>query len=92
MSFSKAARQGLVLSTMILLASCSSSPMRLVRPNLPAPPPTFGKPVDLPSAHKGMSVKRFALQNRAAAIQANNRLENDAAFYSDVFREFGNQE
>jgi hypothetical protein len=39
-----------------------------------------------------MSVKRFALQNRAAAIQANNRLENDAAFYSDVFREFGNQE
>jgi hypothetical protein len=92
MSFSKAARQGLVLSTMILLASCSSSTSRLVRPNLPAPPPTFGKPVDLPSAHKGMSVKRFALENRAAAIQANNRLENDAAFYSDVFREFGNQE
>lgn len=66
--------------------------MRLVRPNLPAPPPTFGKPVDLPSAHNGMSVKRFALENRAAAIQANNRLENDAEFYNDVFREFSNQE
>jgi len=92
MSFSKAARRGLVLSTMILLASCNSSATRLARPNLPVPPPTFGKPVNLPSAHKGMSVKRFALENRAAAIQANNRLENDAEFYNDVFREFSDQE
>jgi hypothetical protein len=33
-------------------------------------------------------LRTFAYQNRAAAKQANIRLENDAAFYDDVRREF----
>lgn len=34
-------------------------------------------------------MRTFALENRAAAIAANRRLEADAAFYDDVRREFG---
>ena len=49
----------------------------------------FGKPVDLPPVKKGESVKVFALKNRAAAIEANRRLENDATFYDDVLALFG---
>ena len=72
------------------LASCSSYQTPLVeRPRLPAPPAEFGKPVDLPPVKKGESIKVFALKNRAAAIEANNRLSNDAAFYDDVLRMFG---
>lgn len=52
-------------------------------------PEKFGRPVDLPPVKKGESVKVFALKNRAAAIEANNRLSNDAAFYYDVLRMFG---
>lgn len=41
----------------------------------------------------GGSLKKFALENRAALHRANRRLENDRAFYEDVRREFGaNQE
>jgi hypothetical protein len=46
----------------------------------------------LPAPAKGKSVRTFALENRAAAHQANRRLENDRAFYEDVRREFGSQE
>lgn len=59
------------------------------RPKLPVAPSAFGKPVALPAPTHGKSVKTFALENRAAAIQANRRLESDAAFYEDVRREFG---
>ena len=52
-------------------------------------PEKFGRPVDLPPVKKGESVKVFALKNRAAVIEANNRLSNDAAFYYDVLRLFG---
>jgi hypothetical protein len=31
---------------------------------------------------------KFALENRAAAIEANNRLINDSAFYDDVLNIF----
>jgi hypothetical protein len=34
----------------------------------------------------------FALENRAAAITANKRLENDASFYNSVLEQFGLQE
>ena len=79
-----------VLLTTIFLASCASSrPPVVERPRLPAMPEKFGRPVDLPPVKKGESVKVFALKNRAAAIEANNRLSNDAAFYYDVLRMFG---
>jgi hypothetical protein len=56
---------------------------------LPDPPNLFGKPVDLPVATKGKSVRTFALQNRAGLIEANQRLSNDDAFYRDVREGFG---
>jgi len=43
----------------------------------------------LPSPSKGKSIRTFALENRAAAITANRRLEADADFYENVQREFG---
>jgi hypothetical protein len=64
----------------------------LERPRLPAAPAEFGKPIALPDATRGKSLRVFALENRAAASLANRRLENDAAFYEDVRREFGAKE
>jgi len=55
---------------------------------LPAPPENFGKPVPLPKPKVGEGMKTFALKNRAAAIEANNRLENDRTFYDDVLEMF----
>ena len=82
--------RGIALLTTISLASCNSyRPPLVERPRLPAPPVGFGKPVDLPPVKKGESVKVFALKNRAAAIEANRRLENDATFYDDVLALFG---
>ncbi len=78
--------------TGILSASCASStPPLVARPNLPAPPADLGKPVPLPAPTPGKSLKTFSLENRAAAHQANRRLENDRAFYHDVHREYGVQ-
>jgi hypothetical protein len=44
----------------------------------------FAKPVPMPDVKVGESVKTFALKNRAALVEANNRLKNDGAFYQDV--------
>ena len=75
--------------TTISLTSCSASiPPLIEKPKLPDAPEDFGKPVELPGAKKGTSVKVFGLQNRAAAIEANQRLQNDAAFYKDVVKDF----
>lgn len=73
----------------LLLGSCASRPGDLIRPRLPDPPSKFGEPVELPVPQKGKSVKTFALQNRLGLIEANQRLENDHAFYEDVRRGFG---
>lgn len=79
----------LVGLTTISLASCSASmPPLIEKPKLPDAPEGFGKPVELPGAKKGASIRVFSLQNRAAAIEANKRLENDAAFYNDVVKDF----
>jgi hypothetical protein len=74
-----------------LLASCATStPAPVIeRPRLPTPPSEFGAPVALPQARTGDDVKVFALENRKAAIIANRRLADDAAFYADVRRGYG---
>lgn len=78
---------------MISLAACAGSTTAVMeRPRLRAACAEFGKPVALPEAQTGKSLRAFALENRAAAIQANHRLESDAAFYEDVRREFGAKE
>ncbi len=83
-------RLALVSSMAILLTGCANStPPVIERPRLPAAPAEFGKPVDLPAVTKGASLRVFALENRAAAAQANRRLEADAAFYESVRNEFG---
>lgn len=74
---------------MISLAGCAGSTPALERARLPDAPAHFGKPVDLPGAVKGKSLRVFAAENRAALHTANQRLEDDAAFYGDVQREFG---
>lgn len=86
---SRASLALLAASTALSLGACAGSTPRLERAHLPAAPVAFGKPVPLPEARIGKSLRVFALENRAAAIQANARLEADAAFYEDVQREFG---
>jgi hypothetical protein len=74
-----------------LLAGCATSTPApvLERPRLPAPPTDFGKAVTLPAARAGGDLKVFALENRKAALLANRRLADDADFYADVRRGFG---
>jgi hypothetical protein len=76
------------LLTASFLGSCAASTPLVDRPNLPVAPSNFGKPVALPVARPGGSIKKFALENRAAAIEANNRLVNDGAFYDSVLKSF----
>lgn len=61
---------------------------QIERPRLPDAPANFGAPVALPQASAGKGLEVFALENRAAAAEANRRLSGDAAFYGDVRREF----
>jgi hypothetical protein len=56
---------------------------------LPPAPNDFGAPVALPKAKAGDDLKVFAIENRKAATLANRRLSNDAAFYAEVQRDFG---
>ena len=79
----------LALLTVSFLGSCAAStPSVVERPTLPTAPSDFGKPVALPVAKPGASIKKFALENRAAAIEANNRLVNDGVFYDNVLSSF----
>jgi hypothetical protein len=75
----------------ILLSACATStpPPVFERPRLPAAPADFGKPVALPAGAPGENLKFFALENRKAAVLANQRLSDDAAFYAEVRRNFG---
>ena len=78
------------LLTALLLSGCAAStPPVIERPRLPDAPADYGAPVDLPAATIGKDMRVFALENRRAAILANRRLENDAAFYAGVTKEFG---
>ena len=76
------------LLTASFLASCAGSTPLVERPKLPEAPSNFGKPVALPVVKEGQGLRKFALENRAAAIEANNRLVNDASFYSSVLGAF----
>jgi hypothetical protein len=62
------------------------------RSALPDAPANFGRPVAVPHAKKGESLKVFALKNRAALHEANNRLEADGEFWAGVVDGFGASE
>jgi hypothetical protein len=71
-----------------LLAACAgSTPPVADRPALPPLSPAC-KGAPLPEPTPGRDARVFALQNRAAAIEANRGVDNCQAFYSDVRREF----
>ena len=74
--------------TAIFLTGCASSNPDAGRVVLPATPPTFGKPVKLPVAKVGKSLRTFGLESYAAALEANHRLLNDRAFWEGVRREY----
>lgn len=74
--------------TGILLTGCKSSDPDNGRVVLPVAPPTFGKPVKLPVAKVGKSLREFGLESYAAALQANHRLMDDRKFWEGVVREY----
>jgi hypothetical protein len=82
-----AAIAGLALGT---LSACATSPVPL-RAVLPEPPTDFGRPVTAPLPHVGQSPKAYSASVLSALAQANDRLLNDAAFYSDVKVRLGHE-
>lgn len=66
-----------------MLSGCAGS-TKLVRPEAPPTPANFGTPVTLPAPKIGEGKLTFALKNRAAAKQANKRLEDDRAHWEAV--------
>lgn len=63
-----------------------------MRPNLPDAPQLFGRPVTIPEPRKGQDARVFAAATRKAALEANQRLRDDAEFYRDVQENFGAQQ
>lgn len=86
-----ARRTAAALLTSAMLTACqqSASPPP-VRPNLPDAPALFGKPVPIPEPRRGQDARVFAAATRKAALEANQRLRDDAEFYRDVQTSFGN--
>jgi hypothetical protein len=79
----------LAVSISAISSGCSHSPVPL-RAVLPEPPTDFGRPVVPPLPHVGQSPKAYSASVLSALAQANDRLVNDAAFYSDVKEKLGN--
>ena len=76
---------GLISVALISLTGCAHAPPPIVAtPNLPDPPEKFGKRVELPIVHSGQKWFNIATEHRLALIEANQRLDNDRAFYEDV--------
>ena len=73
-----------------MLSGCAPSVGPALRPNLPPAPATFGLPVPVPVPTKGEDARAFAAITRGALLNANQRLINDKAFYSDVLVRFSN--
>jgi hypothetical protein len=59
-----------------------------MRPELPTPPPMFGVPVVVPVPAKGQDVRVLVANERAGLLNANQRLQNDKAFQTDVWQRF----
>ncbi|MFT4097047.1 MAG: hypothetical protein QM651_07970 [Rhodoblastus sp.] len=51
----------------------------------------FGRPVVVPAPRRGQDARLFAAQTRRALLEANQRLQDDAAFYDDVQQRFGSE-
>lgn len=64
--------------------ACASTQAVAVKPFLPEPPASFGKPVPVPQAAAGQSARGYAAQAVGALVSANARLVNDAAFYRSL--------
>ena len=83
-------RLALVLWMTTFLASCAgSTPPLVTGARLPDRPADFGRPVPPPAVVKGESVRVFALKNRAALHEANNRLEADSEYLDGIEAGYG---
>ena len=83
----RAARTGLALWMLTMLAGCAAS-VTDRKPILPAPPAGFGEPVAVPVPRAGQDARSVAARAFGALRQANGRLEADRAFYDDVRTRF----
>lgn len=86
-------RLAVVLWMTSWLASCAHlTPPLTTGVHLPARPADFGRPVTPPPVVKGESTGVFALKNRKALHEANNRLEADSQFMSGIEAGLGAKE
>lgn len=86
-----ARRIAAALSMSAMCASCTSPRVldATGRPNLPAAPSDFGKPVAMPQPRKGLDARLLAKMRGAALNRCNAGRLDDAEFYRDVQTEFG---
>ena len=83
----------LVLPLTLTLAACSpSTRQQVLRPNLPEPPESLGKPVPVLQLRKGVKLRAFIAQQRRQQHLANKRLRDDREWVEDLIRNYSNTE
>lgn len=65
---------------------------QLIRPNLPKPPESLGRPVPVLQLRKGVKLRAFIAQQRKQQHLANKRLRNDREWVEDLIRNYSNTE
>lgn len=65
---------------------------QLIRPNLPKPPESLGRPVPVLQLRKGIKLRVFIAQQRKQQHLANKRLRNDREWVEDLIRNYSNTE
>ena len=64
----------------------------MLRPNLPEPPESLGKPVPVLQLRKGVKLRAFIAQQRRQQHLANKRLRDDREWVEDLIRNYSNTE
>ena len=89
--YNKDLRMLAALSLTTTFAGCAKTlpPVtEIVRPSLPVPAVSFGRPVSVPPMRAGQDVRLANAQARGALDTANHRLMADDAFWDAVCRDF----
>lgn len=62
----------------------------MLKPNLPSPPESLGKPVPVLTLKKGVKLRAFIAQQRRQQHIANKRLLSDREWVEDLIRNYSN--
>lgn len=81
----------LALLMMLMCAACNPSSEQVVlKPNLPEPPESLGRPFPVPHLKKGVRLRIFMAAQHKRILQANKRLKDDREWVEDLIRNYSN--